>query len=151
MKLKYSSQHLADDIGHLATSIKVSTFKPDLIIGLARGGLVPAVCLSHKLNVELEPVNWPREESLRDECYHVGDYLAEGRQILLVDDILDTGRSIQSFLEHLQNGQVEELKTENLRIAALIRYSDCELQGDFVPLTIDRNVYDWVTFPWECM
>lgn len=149
MKLNYTASELQDDINHLACSIKVSTFKPDLIIGLARGGLVPAVCLSHKLKIEMESVNWPREESLRDECYHIGDYLAEGRQILLVDDILDTGLSVQSFLAHLQKGQVEELKLENLRVATLIRYSDCELKGDFVPLTIDRNVYDWVDFFWE--
>lgn len=149
MNLTYKATDLQDDIGHLATSIKVSTFKPDLIVGLARGGLIPAVCLSHKLKIEMESVNWPREENLRDECYHVGDYLAEGRQILLVDDILDSGRSIQSFLTHLQNGQVEDLKLENLRVAALIRYSDCEFKGDFVPLTIDRNVYDWVDFWWE--
>jgi len=151
MKLQYKFTDFQDDINHLATAIKISTFKPDLIIGLARGGLVPAVCLSHKLKVEMESVNWPREENLRDECYHVGDYLAEGRQILLVDDILDTGLSIQSFLAHLQKGQVEDIKLENLRVATLIRYNDCEFKGDFVPLTIDRNVYDWVTFPWECI
>lgn len=149
MKLNYTYSDLTDDIGHLKTAIKLSMFKPDLIVGFARGGLVPAVCLSHQLGIEMESVNWPREENLRDECYHIGDYINEGKQILIVDDILDSGRSIRSFLEYLQGGQIEDLKTENLRVATLVRYKDCDYQGDYVALNIDRNVYDWVRFPWE--
>lgn len=147
----YTYKDFHDDLGHLEASIKIQfpLFKPDLIIGFARGGLIPAVCLSHRLGIELESVNWPRNKTARDECYHVGDYINEGKKILIVDDILDTGMSVDTFIEHLQNGQVEELNKDNIKVAALVRYSDCPVEGDHVALTLDREKYDWTHFWWE--
>lgn len=150
MRLNYKCPEFNDDLGHLVTSIKLSSFKPDLIVGLARGGLVTSVCLSHKLGIEMESINWPREEAGRSNCFYIGDLIQEGKKILFVDDIVDTGRSFESLLEHLQNGQIEDLNEDNYRVAALLWYTDSELfKPDYYGMKIDRSKIDFVDFWWE--
>ena len=42
----------------LGRALTVDGFKPELIIGVARGGLVPAVMLSHYLDVPMQSLHW---------------------------------------------------------------------------------------------
>jgi len=150
MNLKYGYPAFVDDLKHIVCALKISTFQPDIIVGLARGGLPAAVCLSHRLDIEMESVNWPREENLRSSCWHIGDYIQEGKQILIVDDIIDSGRSIQSFLDHLQEGQVGDLRRENVRIATLLWYMDSDLyKPDFYGTKLSREQHGFVDFFWE--
>lgn len=150
MLLEYNHRVFHTDLTKIVTDIKSNTWQPDLIVGLARGGLVLAVHLSHRLNKEMISVNWPRQEDSRESCYYLGDLIAEGRKILFVDDITDTGLSIRSLLDHIQAGQIEELDMENVRVATLLWYEDSKLfKPDFYGKRLDREVISYVDFFWE--
>ena len=48
----YTHDDFIRDIECLVNKLKDSKFKPDIIVGLVRGGAIPAVYLSHRLNAE---------------------------------------------------------------------------------------------------
>lgn len=63
-------------VDSLAYQIKNSSFKPSYVKGIQRGGLIPAVLLSHKLNIPLIT------NGILDNS------------VLIVDDICDSGKTI---------------------------------------------------------
>lgn len=66
-------------IDRLATQIKVSKLKINAIKGLQRGGLIPAVMLSHKLGIPM------------------ADSSINGNDVLIVDDICDSGVTLNNY------------------------------------------------------
>lgn len=61
-KLIIDHQKMAGLVAKIAREISIGNWKPDYIVGLSRGGLVPAVMLSHYLNIPM----WTLNVSLRD-------------------------------------------------------------------------------------
>lgn len=66
-------------VRELANRIKLSRFKFDGIYGFPRGGLILAVCLSHRLNLPMVHLNHATENTL------------------VVDDISDTGKTLKGI------------------------------------------------------
>ena len=70
-------------------------WRPDYIVGLGRGGLIPATLLSHYTNIPMQTL----DVSLRDGGFKVSNLgmsedAYEGKNILVVDDINDQGSTI---------------------------------------------------------
>ena len=86
---------LADRISIYSDEVKSEYLRwdPDLIIAIARGGCVPGVYLSHLLDKPLEVVTWQTRDGLRKEWPN----MHEGRQVLLVDDINDSGLTFKQI------------------------------------------------------
>jgi hypoxanthine phosphoribosyltransferase len=104
----------------LAHDIKDSKIKFSSIYGLPRGGLVPAVILSHKLNIPYQ----------KDDI----DY-GDGN-ILLVDDICDTGETLHPYAGYPQIYTV----TIHYKKSAMI-------QPSFWWKEVTDN--EWIVYPWE--
>lgn len=68
-KLHYNWQRFDQDMVKLALNIYQSNWRPDLIVGISRGGCVPAVTLSHIMKVPMRPLH----VSLRDHAYTISD------------------------------------------------------------------------------
>jgi hypoxanthine phosphoribosyltransferase len=73
-------------VDDLVDTIAKSGYSPTVVVGVQRGGLVPATYLSHKLGVPLQVLDL--EVGFKEK--HNLDYSA----ILLVDDICDTGQTL---------------------------------------------------------
>ena len=71
----------------------------DVIIAPARGGLVPATVLSHILNVPLWPILWSTRDFIRREPIPAGlaDFLTDKQKVLIVEDIVDSGKTISEL------------------------------------------------------
>lgn len=93
-------------VGKLARDISVSQWKPDYIVGLTRGGLVPAVLLSHYLNVPM----WTLNVSLRDgdnresNLWMAEDALGPQSKERFVDDENNIGSILSAASELLEQG-----------------------------------------------
>ena len=61
-KLWYSWLDMCSDVNQLCRDIVLDNFKPDVIVGLSRGGLTPGVMMSHWLKKPFKPV----KSALRD-------------------------------------------------------------------------------------
>jgi len=112
------------------------------IIGLSRGGLIPAVVISNILNIRkvyslgLKSYNETNKEKV--EIYQIPD-LSNMDKILLIDDISDTGESFNLTKEMMQS---KDVITASLYVK----------QGTkFMPEVYGKCVLNdvWVVFPWE--
>ena len=117
----------------------------DYIVGINRGGLVPAVMLSHMLSKPLETINWSTRDFKRQEHnFSIAGDLVDGKNILLVDDINDSG---QTFLDLIEDwGYTDDSKGKLIKVTPLQRYTTkcpSEYYGELI--TVDN----WVLFPWE--
>ncbi|MCX6768843.1 MAG: phosphoribosyltransferase, partial [Candidatus Micrarchaeota archaeon] len=91
----------------LAASISSSGFRPDMIVGISRGGLVPARILSDILGVrELFTIRVSfytgvGKTATAPKIVQPLVGRLEGKKVLLVDDVSDTGKSLMVAKEHL--------------------------------------------------
>ena len=110
----------------------------DIIIGVTRGGLVPAVQLSHLLGVPMATVQY----QLRDGngSMHITSQQSY-QKALIVDDICDTGDTIRGLSEVFKNTDFAVLvdKTGDSMVKYRAEYFEAD---DWAPV-------HWVVFPWE--
>lgn len=137
------------DVRSLAARIRADEWAPDFLIGIGRGGLVPGVYLSHALDVRMLSIDYS------SKVYGFGEQLlaevatrsSSGDQILLVDDINDSGNTICTLREAIEaaGGTLA-----NVRVAVMITNSNSVESVDYAARTIDRRENkDWFVFPWE--
>jgi hypoxanthine phosphoribosyltransferase len=110
-----------DAIERLAINIVNSKTEITAIGGLPRGGLIPAVLLSHKMNIPF--VSQANVKTI------LGN-------ILIIDDICDTGKTLKPF------------KFEsNVYTAALHYKTTATIEPDFWWKVVSEG--DWIVYPWE--
>jgi len=133
-------------IACLHQQIRNSEITFDSVVGISRGGLIPGVVLSHRLEIPFRPMEW----SLRDshKKYIPPDIVVDawyGKKILIVDDIVDSGETILT----IRNKFGESFK--NVKVACLVYNKGQNLVvPDYWYNVIDRSEYpDWINFWWE--
>jgi hypoxanthine phosphoribosyltransferase len=130
----------------LARSIHISNFVPDTIVGISRGGWIPARVLSDLLSIH-------DIASVKAEFYlGVNETASEpvitqpvsanvaDKSVLVVDDVADTGKSLRLVKAHLLQRGAKELK-----IATLYYKPWSVILPDFY----EKRTRDWIIFPWE--
>lgn len=149
-KIYYSYEEMLKDVSYLFNVIKHATqFEPQAIIGISRGGLVPAVGLSHNLNIPLLPITWSlRDSNKQHDLDHLEKIIKPYDRILIVDDICDSGKTLSSL-----TNSISDIKSSNiltLKTATLYYNPSQEFNVDFCARIVDRAVDErWVVFPWE--
>jgi len=107
------------------------------IVGLARGGLIPAVMLSNRLGLKFESVTWQTRDGELQEIGRLNNIVKRENKVLIVDDICDSGLTLTQVKANHPNADV----------AVLVSKVDTKLV-DFVGETY-YNDNRWVIFPWE--
>jgi hypoxanthine phosphoribosyltransferase len=108
-------------INRLVASINNSGVKLDTIGGLPRGGLIPAVMLSHRLSIPF--------------VAQVNIFNIPGN-ILIVDDICDSGKTLKRFKSE-----------ENIYTATLHWKQSAKYQPHYFWEIAYEN--EWICYPWE--
>ncbi|HDO41829.1 MAG TPA: phosphoribosyltransferase [Candidatus Bathyarchaeota archaeon] len=130
----------------LADMIKKDSFSPDVIIGVSRGGWPPARVMSDLLgNVELANirVEFYRGVAETEDEPVITQPLSmsvEGRKVLIMDDVADTGRSLRLVRDH-----VEKKKANVIKIATIYYKPWSTIVPDYYVRVTRR----WIVFPWE--
>ena len=130
----------------LASSIVSAGFRPDMIVGISRGGLVPARILSDILGVrELFTIRVSfytgvGKTATAPKIVQPLVERLEGKKILLVDDVSDTGRSLIVAKEHLR-----EMGAKEVKVATLHFKPHSKFRPDFFVGETDA----WLVYPWE--
>ncbi|GAA3610922.1 phosphoribosyltransferase [Kineosporia mesophila] len=132
----------------LARDIAGSGFRPDMVIAVARGGLLPAGAISYALGVKAAGTLNVEfysdiEETLPDPV--VLEPLLDtdaivGKNLLVVDDVADSGRTLDLVLELLRRHQPAQVRS-----AVLYTKPRTIVQPDFSWRETDR----WINFPWS--
>ena len=139
------------DVRQVAAQVARDPWQPDFIIGIGRGGLVPAVYISHQLNIPMLSIDQSSKvPDFADELLRrVAHKSAIGTRLLIVDDINDSGGTIMNIRSVLAADGCDEA---NLRFAVLIDNSRSKARVDYSARTIDRgDDKRWFVFPWEAL
>jgi hypothetical protein len=129
-----------------AEKIRSDGYKPDIIVGISRGGIVPARILSDLLEVsdieiiQIEFYSGIAKTICEPILKHPLQKLISGKKTLLVDDVSDSGKSLQLALTHLQQQGAAEIKTATLYTKP---------QSITKPDYTEKQTSRWIVFPWD--
>lgn len=131
----------------LARQIAADGYQPDIILGIARGGLIPTGSLGYALSVKntyLINVEYYTDVDERlDVPAILPPYLElvdlHDSDVLIVDDVADTGHTLQMVYEFV-SGKVGEA-----RAAVLYAKSRSVIQPEYIWRSTDL----WINFPWS--
>jgi hypoxanthine phosphoribosyltransferase len=132
---------------NVAVKIKENGFKPDFMVGLARGGWVLSRVLCDYLGVKdlvsLKVEHWgvTATPDGRAQIKYPFDIDLTGRNVLVVDDITDTGESMIIAEEYVQSMNPASIKTAALRHIEGSKFTP-DYYGDVIS-------WRWVVFPWN--
>jgi hypoxanthine phosphoribosyltransferase len=133
--------------GRVANKINSSGYKPDVIVGLARGGWVLARILCDFVGVKdlfsLKVEHWgiTATPDGTAKLKHALNVDLTGKKVLVVDDITDTGESMKVAVKYIQSLKPTEVKT-----ATLQHIRSAKFKANYVGEEID---WVWVVFPWN--
>jgi len=114
-------------------------YSPDVIVGIVRGGLVPARMLSSYLNIkDLFCLNVKKIGSKRQVTTIINEDI-RGKNVLLVEDMLETGKSLIVAKQYLEG------KGAIVKTACLYTMPISEIK----PSYFIKEVTSAVEFPWE--
>lgn len=139
------------DVRAVAQRVAQGDWRPDFVIGIGRGGLVPAVFISHQLNLPMLSVDHSSKvPGFADELLgKVAEKSADGTRLLFVDDINDSGGTIDYIRELLARDGCD---SDNLRFAVVLNNSRSKVSVDYWAEMIDRDSDKrWFVFPWEAV
>lgn len=131
----------------LAQKIADSGYAPDIVIAVARGGLLPAGSLAYALGLKLaDAINvefyTDVHETLPDPVLLeplLDTNAIAGKRLLVVDDVADSGRTLALVLELLHAQGAEA------RSAVLYAKPASVVDPDYVW----RRTDEWIVFPWS--
>ena len=90
-EISTACKHITEFIHYNASDIG----KVDCIVGLTRGGLMPAQELSHLMNIPMVAVQYSSKKGEGDKTHENELPSIKGKSILLVDDICDSGHTLR--------------------------------------------------------
>jgi hypothetical protein len=133
----------------VSDSVKASAFDPDVIVALARGGWFAGRCLcdflglddltSLKMEHYVGTAEKTGEPTVR---YPMPEGSVEGKHVLVVDDIADTGGSISRAHEYVSQREPESVRTATLQLLGT-----SEFEPDHVGERLSE--WAWVVYPWN--
>lgn len=135
----------------LAQTVGQDAWQPDFVVGIGRGGLVPAVYMSQILNVPMLSIDQSAKvPGFADELLvKLATMTKAGQRILIIDDINDSGRTIAQVRRLLRAHETVE---DHLRFAVMINNAVSQETVDYAVQTIDRTTDKrWFVFPWEAV
>jgi len=163
-KIYYTWRDVEHYTQEILRQICSDSWRPDYVVGLTRGGLVPANLISQYLGCRMETL----KVSLRDdtECESnlwmaedaFGHNMEHPKNILIVDDINDTGATLNYIREDWPSGcfpdnaRWTEVWGSNVRVAVLVdnESSKSEIPVSYSAVDINKAEQDsWIVFPWE--
>jgi hypoxanthine phosphoribosyltransferase len=170
-KIYHTWQDVECQTQEILRQIHVDGWRPDYVVGLTRGGLVPANLISQYLECRMETLkvslrDGAEQESnlwMAEDAFGHRDHdpmaSSDGRKrILIVDDINDSGATLNWIREDWQSScfpkdkRWKEVWGSNVRVACLYdnESSKSKLDVNYSAVNINKADKDvWIVFPWE--
>lgn len=137
-------QDIGKAIEALALTVR-EDYEPDILLGIARGGLIPAVRLSHLLNDLLMRVIHVKyyenvDETKKEPEIYWSDVRELEGKVLIVDDVADTGSTLEAVTDHLE-GRIDG----DLKVCTIAYKPSSTVEPDYYVYETEK----WIVFPWE--
>jgi len=178
-KIYYTWADINKHVAEIAHQVITSGWRPDYVVGITRGGVTPAVMLSHFLGCKMFTLDvrlrdgghgpesnlWLAEDAFgyvqEDERGKFGtddqkQHHNSVKNILIVDDINDTGATFDWIKNDWQSGCLPNhdrwntLWHDNVRFAVLTNNLASPAKIDYAASEVNKAEEDcWLVYPWE--
>jgi len=131
----------------LAGMIRTSGYQPEIIIAIARGGYVPARLLCDHLDImDLTSIKIEHYLSVASKKKQATVHYPlctdiKSRRVLLVDDVNDSGDTLDVAIKHLQSFQPAEIRTAVMHHKIISHFSVDYYAGKIIK-------WRWIIYPW---
>ncbi|MFH0973941.1 MAG: phosphoribosyltransferase family protein [Candidatus Micrarchaeota archaeon] len=128
--------------------MKADGFKPDVLVGVGRGGWTPAVIVSNLLRN-------PRLYSVKCEYYDERDLpvakprisqtvglRVKGKRVLIIDEVADSGGSLRAIARHFRS-----LGTKEFKFLVLHWKTCAKFEPEYWGERTDGAL--WLKYPWD--
>jgi xanthine phosphoribosyltransferase len=165
-------------VGNICRNISNDGWRPDYVVGIARGGSLPAVMISHWLNVPMQSLDVSLRDGgqcvsnlgmaedafgyvgIEDREFTEGEHssIEERKKILIVDDINDTGATFNWIMKDWPSGCFpdddpwQSVWGNNVRFAVVVDNlsSNCDVKMNYCGMEINKAENNvWIEFPYE--
>jgi len=158
-KVYYSWKDIQGAVLEIARQMSIDDqWRPDYIVGITRGGSVPAVLLSQYTGIPMKSL----DVSLRDggdlvsNCGMAEDAY-DGKNILVVDDINDQGSTIAWIKQDWRSSALpsairwdNDIWHKTVRFATLTNNLASKESVDYNVWEVNKAEEDcWLVYPWE--
>ena len=174
-KVYYSWQDIEAQCQSIVNSIAREQWRPDYVVGITRGGNIPATIISHMLDVRCEALKIALRDNAECEsnCWMAEDafgyvddpeYQARWdpdlrKKILVVDDINDTGETLKWLMRDWQSSCLpqqdyawDRVWDNTVKFATLVDNLGSDFKVSYTGTEVDKTKDSrWLVFPWECV
>ena len=160
-KVYISAQQLLEDSYALAMPVFDSGYRPDYIVGVWRGGAPVGIAVQELLEllgiksdhiaIRTSSYTGIGQRSRTVKVHGLGyivDRISQGESLLLVDDVYDTGLSLQQVIEDIETQCASN--RPDIRIATPW-FKPANNQTDRTPDYFVHQSDRWLVFPHELM
>lgn len=151
-------QGFGDACRQIAQQIADSGWMPDLIVAIARGGMLPAGAISYALGVKangainVEFYTGVGKTMLEPEILepYMDISSLEGKRVLIVDDVADSGKTLKLIMDLISEKGLSmggDSAKVDARSATIYLKPTSIIKPDYVFKQTDK----WINFPWSVL
>ncbi|MEZ3115533.1 phosphoribosyltransferase [Halobaculum sp. MBLA0147] len=142
-------EYIYDLCREVSDQVKADHFEPDVVVALARGGwfagrvLCDFLGLDDLTSLKMEHYVGTGEKSGEPTVrYPMPEGSVDGKDVLIIDDIADTGGSIERAHEYVTDRGAGEVRTATLQLLQTSAF-----EPEFVGERLDE--WAWIVYPWN--
>lgn len=124
--------------------------KFDLVVGISRGGIIPALFMSHTWNIPLDVIvtssytkeNKQSKLKIGKPSYLCFSDVTKESRILIVDELVDSGKTMKTVVN-----LYKKKGFKNLMTAVLFYKESSKFDPDYFAASEEKDT--WIRFPYE--
>ena len=146
-------------VASICRDLSLSGWKPDYVVGVTRGGLLAATMISHYLNLPMHTLKVAlRDHAESESNLWMSEDAYNGKNILVVDDINDTGATINWIIQdwqsscHPSDAHWLNVWSNTVKFAVIVDNlsSNANVEVSYSAEEINKADDDvWIDFPYE--
>ena len=157
MSKRYISQkEIETGVLDIVSQMYSDNWRPDYIVGVTRGGLIPAVMMSHYTGIRMETIDVRLRDTFNspEHALWMAEDAGAGKRILILDDINDTGETFKWIVKDWEESNPPadwvDIWGNNVRFATIIDNAPSKFDVDYTSIEINKAEDPaWIVFPFE--
>lgn len=152
VSVPYTFEDFIKHTGSIVSQIEESGTKFDYVMGVYRGGVIPAMHIAYKLGIPCQFIKWQIRDGNTDveKIFPLASDIHIGNRVLLVDDISDSGKTFSEI-----NGSIHSQFSAwvgppagYLKTASLVVKQGTEFEPNYSGMVVSKDS-PWLDFWWE--